>query len=159
MTPPPFDQAVVHRWFGATLNNMLWDWLESNERSADRAGELIHAAHASAYHWRQVGTVANQARSECLVANVYAASGLGDAALRHARRCVALLEATSGAIEDWDRAFALDALARAHAAAGDVDQAQRIRQQARAAGDAIAGAEERQMFDRWFTTGWPAEKA
>jgi len=101
----------------------------------------------------QVGTVANHGRGEFAVASVYAAAGLGEAALRHARRYLELIEANPNALEDWDRAFAYDALARAYAAAGDAAAAREARKQAQAAGNAIAEKEDREVFLNWFKGG------
>ncbi len=152
-TPPPFDVAAAHRWFAARLNNRTWELLESPDRSADESEEMVHAAHAACHHWREVGTVAHQARAECLLANVYAALRRGSSALRHAGRCVDLTEAHAGDMTDWDLAFAYDCLARATAASGSAEEARGLKRRARDAGDAIAEAEERSMFDRWFAAG------
>ena len=153
MAEPPFDPDSAHRWFGIELNNRTMDALEAGEVTPEAAESHIHAAHASCHHWMQVGTVANHARGEFAVASVYAAAGLGEAALRHARRCLELVEANPEEMADWDLAFAYDALARAHAASGDVDSARRAREQARTAGEAIAGEEDRLYFERWFEGG------
>ncbi len=88
---------------------------------------LIHTAHASAYHWMQVGTTANRARSEWLCARVYSELGRAEPALHHARRCLELVESDPAAMEDWDLAAAYEALARAHAIAGDADESMRYR--------------------------------
>ena len=87
------------------------------------------------------------------MASVYAAAGLGEAALRHARRYLELVEAHPEEMADWDAAFAYDALARAHAASGEVDSARQARQQAKAAGEAIADEDDRLYFSRWFNGG------
>lgn len=153
MNQPEFDLKRAHGWFATELNNNLWDRLEAGALPADEAEALIHAAHASAYHWAQIGTAANLLRAECLVANVYAALGLGAPALRHSRRCLDLIEQNPDAVEDWDLAFAYDALARAHAAAGDGVAAAEARQEARRLGDGIGEADDRTFFQRWFATG------
>ena len=81
--------------------------------------ELIDTAHASAWHWRQVGTVANTARGHWLLARVYAVLGHGDEAVYHARRANEVLEGGGEGIEDWDAAAAAEAMARALAVNGD----------------------------------------
>ena len=153
MAEPPFDLDSAHRWFGIELNNRTMDALEAGEVTPETAESHIHAAHASCHHWMQVGTVANHGRGEFAVASVYAAAGLGEAALRHARRYLELVEAHPEEMSDWDAAFAYDALARAHAASGEVDSARQAREQAKAAGEAIAGEEDRLYFTRWFNGG------
>ena len=108
MAEAPFEIPKAHRWFGIQLNNSTMDALDAGLVTAETAEPYIHAAHASCHHWMQVGTVANHGRGEFAVASVYAAAGLGDAALRHARRYLELIEANPGEMEDWDKAFAYD---------------------------------------------------
>ena len=153
MAEPPFDMESAHRWFGIELNNRTMDALEAGVVTPETAESHIHAAHASCHHWMQVGTAANHGRGEFAVASVYAAAGLGEAALRHAGRYLELIESHPEEMEDWDRAFAFDALARAHAAGGDVDAAREARDRARAAGEAIADKGDRLYFMRWFEGG------
>lgn len=153
MAEAPFEIAKAHRWFGIALNNSTMDALDAGQVTSETCETYIHAAHASCYHWMQVGTVANQGRGEFAVANVYAAAGLGEAALRHARRYLELVEANPDQMEDWDIAFAYDALARAYAAAGETDAAREARGQAHVAGDAIADEEDRGFFLNWFKSG------
>ena len=153
MNAPPFDKDKANRWFAVELNNRSWDLLEKPELTEAEADEVVHAAHASVYHWRQVGTVANHARALCLLANVYAALRRGGEAIRYARQCVELAEAHAGEIADWDLAFGYDCLARATAAAGDREAAAKVRQQARDYGDKIAEAEDKAVFDSWFASG------
>ena len=47
---------------------------------------MIHAAHASRYHWSQVGEPVNVAHGEWQCSHVYAALGRAEPALHHARR-------------------------------------------------------------------------
>ncbi|MDE0310875.1 MAG: hypothetical protein OXI52_01320 [Caldilineaceae bacterium] len=153
MSEAPFEVAKAHRWFGIDLNNSTMDALDAGLITPDSCEPYIHAVHASCYHWMQVGTVANHARGEFAVASVYAAAGLGEAALRHARRCLGLIEGNPDEVEDWDKAFAYDALARAYAAGGDTAAARETREQAQAAGEAIADEEDREVFLNWFKGG------
>ena len=153
MAEPSFDLAAAHHWFGVELNNGAWDAVSSGSVTAETADAHIHAAHASCHHWMQVGTVANRARGELTVANVYAAAGLAEAALRHARRCLELTKANRGQMADWDVAFAGDVLARALAAAGQNEHARQARERARVAGEAIVDPEDRKFFFEWFAGG------
>ena len=71
-------------------------------------------------------------------------SGLSVKALRHyARRVLELCQ--ENGISDWDLAFAYEALARAHAVAGDAAQARDRTDQALAAAEDIAEDEERDL--------------
>jgi hypothetical protein len=69
------------------------------------------------------GTIANRARSEWQCSRVYAVLGRSEPALHHARRCLELCESAPDEMADFDLPFALEAMARAHAVAGDEDAA------------------------------------
>jgi hypothetical protein len=116
------QERDLHRFFGVELNNEVWaildDGLSPESPEADR--ELaLYGAYASLRHWLDAGTVANQARGEHLVARAAIAVGQPDVSLRHARRCLELVEANPQEMADWDAPFAHEALARALAATGD----------------------------------------
>jgi tetratricopeptide (TPR) repeat protein len=106
---------------------------------------MIHAAHASRYHWGQVPTAtpAHLARGEWQISRVYAVLGRPEPALHHARRVLGLCQENS--IGDWDLAFAYEALARARAIAGDTGQAREYTDQALAAAEDIATEEDRDL--------------
>jgi hypothetical protein len=113
-------QPEEHRRLGIDLYNRTWTLMDSP------GDEMLHCAHASAYHWMQSGgTTANRARSEWLCSRAYALLGRSEPALHHARRCIELVESAPDEMEDWDLAAAHEALARAHLAAGEVDEARR----------------------------------
>lgn len=116
------DEGDLQRWFGVQLNNAAWDVIDGGDvavMSEEEAERLLYSAYASTYHWMQVGTVANRARGEHLISRTALHVGRHDLALHHADRCLTLVETHPGEVEDWDLAFALEALARARAAAGD----------------------------------------
>lgn len=144
------DERDVHRWFGVNLNNRTWAALDTGtpdgSAPAHHREQLLYGAYAAAYHWLQVGTPIHQARAEHLIARTAVRVGRPDVALHHARRCQELVEAHPDLAEDWDVAFAHEALARALAAAGDRDAARRALATARRLGDAIAGDEDREVF-------------
>jgi ubiquinone/menaquinone biosynthesis C-methylase UbiE len=74
---------------------------------------------------------------------VYAVLGRSEPALWHARKVLDICEQEG--IGDWDLAFAHEALARAHAVAGDADEAKRWLEQARNAAAEIAADEDREL--------------
>jgi tetratricopeptide (TPR) repeat protein len=142
--------AVDHRQLGVDLFNLVWTLLEKADRTQDDDELMAHAAHASAYHWRQVGEVKNFARSEWQCSRVYAELGRAEPALHHARRC--LEWCGRGEVDDWDLPFAREALARAYAVAGDREEAERHLTLARELGDAIADAEDREQLESALAT-------
>ena len=135
---------VDHRRLGVDLFNRTWTLMEQPDRSVEGDDELLHCAHASAYHWQQVGTAANRARSEWLCSRAYTVLGRGEPALHHARRCLAIVEGEPAAMDDWDLTGAYEAMARAFSTAGDMDQARRFHGLGVAASASIADPEDRE---------------
>jgi tetratricopeptide (TPR) repeat protein len=129
----------------AQLFNETWRLLEMEQRTREDDDRMIHMAHASRYHWGQVPTAtpAHLARGEWQVSRVYAVLGRAEPALHHARRVLDLC--TENKIGDWDLAFAYEALARAHAVAGDAEQARAATDQALAAAEDITEDEDRDL--------------
>jgi hypothetical protein len=136
---------VNHRQLGVDLYNDTWRLLESREDD----DELLHQAHASAYHWLKAPECEpkNRARSEWLCSRVYAVLGRGEPALHHAQRSLEICEAHPDNIEDWDLPFAYEALARANRVAENDDEARRYEQKAREAGGALADPEDREHLE------------
>jgi hypothetical protein len=150
--PPELDPAT-RRSLAIGLYNRAWQLLDLADRTPQQDDELIHTAHASRHHWGEVGAPVNLARGEWLCSRVYAVLGRGEPALHHASRCLAILEgyagkADRGGAEDWDLADALEALARAHAVAGDAAESRRWIVRAQEACAAIADPEDRAVIER-----------
>lgn len=137
-----------HRRLGVELYNGTWALIERGNRTPDQDDEMLHRAHASAYHWLQAPhTAANRARSHWLCSRVHALAGQPEGAIHHARRCLALVQGHGDEMEDWDLAGAYEALARAHAAAGEPDEGRRYLELARTATAAIANPKDRQHIE------------
>lgn len=81
----PEEAAAWHRRFAAASNNRAWD-LSVQTRNAAEDEEMLHAAHASAWHWSKVGTELNRMRATMLLAEVHAhaASAAGETAAHRA---------------------------------------------------------------------------
>jgi hypothetical protein len=137
----------THRALGAGLFNRTWELLETEGRTPAQDDELVHAAHASAWHWLQVGLPAHRARSEWLCSRVYSTLGRGAPALDHARRCVEIVEAGGAGFEDWDQAAAAEAMARASAVSGDQAGAAAWKARAESALASVSEAEERAVIE------------
>jgi hypothetical protein len=132
---------------GVDLFNEVWRLIESRQDD-DR---MLHAAHASRFHWGEAEECGpeNLARGEWQVSRVYTVLGRVEPALWHARRCLEHCE--QNRIGDFDLAYAYEGLARAHALAAD-GEAPSWKARARAAGDAIADPEDREHFDKDYST-------
>jgi len=145
-------EAIDHRRLGVDLFNKAWTLMEKAGRTEAEDDELVHCAHASAYHWLHVGTPANRARSEWQCSRMYTVLGRAEPALHHARRCLELCESNPDALEDWDLPFAHEALARAYGIAGDDEEASRHAALAGELGGRIADPEERQLLEADLAT-------
>ena len=146
MSEDKYKEAEAHRFFAAKLNGEVWGLLEKPDRSKEEAALMIHTAHASCCHWLKVGTGLHHQRGEWLIARVYSELGMGESALWHARRCQELTDAYAELMEDFDRAYAHECVARANAVAGNREQALRMIELAQGAGQAIEDEENRKIF-------------
>jgi len=138
-------ETVDHRRLGVDLFNKTWTLMEKDDRTSADDDELIHCAHASAYHWLHVGTQANRARSEWQCSRMYAVLGRAEPSLHHARRCLEICKASPDDLEEWDLPFAYEAMARAHAAAGDEGDARRYLELAREGAARIVDDDDRDL--------------
>lgn len=145
------DERDLHRWFGVQLNNGMWGNIEAPTVGPDSPREdremMLYSAYASAYHWRHVGNHANWARGEHLIARMAVKIGESAIALRHARRCLELVETHPDEMEDWDAPFAHEALARALAATGDLDAGRRHLAAAEELAAAVGSEGDRAVID------------
>ena len=147
-TPAEALDREAHRRLGVDLFNKTWTLLEQEGRSPDDDDELLHCAHASAYHWLQAGgTDANRARSQWQCSRAHVVLGQPEGALHHAERCLAIVEASPAEMEEFDLPFAYEALARAHALAGNAAESRRWLELGRAEAEKIADEDDRAIVD------------
>ena len=145
--PPPSLDAATHRAMAVGLFNRTWDLLEIEDRTARQVAELIDTAHASAWHWRQVGNAANEARGHWMMARVYAVLGHGAESVYHAHSANEVLALGGEGIEDWDAAAAAEAMARALVATGDTAGAAVWKAKAETLLKGVADAEDRAVVE------------
>ena len=137
--------APPERQLAVDLFNLVWTLLEKTGRSVEDDDRMLHAAHASRYHWGQVGGAEQVAIGEWQCARVYSVLGRAEPALHHARRCLAVT--TTADVPDWLVASAHEGLARAYAVAGDREAAVREQAAARDALERVADPEDRQVVE------------
>jgi hypothetical protein len=135
----------LHRKFAVDLFNQTWDLLDTPDRTPDQDDTMIHAAHASRYHWGQVGTPVEFERGEWQISRVYSVLNHPEAALYHARRCLDICQANE--IRDFDLAFAYEALARAYAVAGEQKKSGEYIELAMKAAEEIEDKENREYLE------------
>lgn len=109
-----------HRAQGIEANNAVWSWLglPGEQRTEDDDEAMTRSAYAAAYHWSKAfgRGPANEARAEWLLSRVWVVRGQGELALHHGRRSMGVCRAAE--LEDFDLAYAHEALARALACLG-----------------------------------------
>ena len=153
MNAPSTDRSLDpadERRLAVGLFNHVWTLMETTDRTPEQTDEMIHAAHASRYHWGNVGDASNRARGEWQVSRVYAVLGRGEPALWHAKRCLEICRANG--IGDWDLAFAYEALARASRVAGDLAGREHYLAEAHEAAKSIKEDEDRQLLEADLAT-------
>ncbi len=137
--------AAEERRLAKDLFNLVWELLEQPGRTQAEDDRMVHAAHASRYHWGQVGGAEQLAVGEWQCARVYAVLGRAEPALHHARRCAGI--AAEANLPDWLVASSHEALARAYVAAGDRPAAAAELARAREALARVSDPEDRQVVE------------
>lgn len=133
-----------HKKFAVTLFNLTWSLLDKKDRTREENDKMVHAAHASRYHWGEIGTPLEFERGEWQISRVYAVLGRSEPALYHAKRCLDICKEKN--IGDFDIAFAYEATARASSVAGDKAACKKFLEKAKAAGEEIKKTEDKDYF-------------
>ena len=92
--------------------NATWDLMDKTDRTDEETLKMIHLAHASRYHWGEIGTNLEFARGEWQISRVYAIINCPERALFHAKASLNYCKVAD--IQDFDLAFAYEALARSY---------------------------------------------
>lgn len=119
----PAAHASDERAQAVALFNGTWGLMERPDRTPADDDRMLHMAHASRYHWGQVGDATNLVRGEWQCSRVYTVLRRAEPALHHARRALELCE--EAGIEGFDLAFCYEAMARACALGGDAAERDR----------------------------------
>lgn len=146
-----YAEAEWHKRFAVKLNNRVWELLSKPDRTEQENEEMVHASHASHFHWSKVGKPVNLQRGEWLISHVYAVLNRAESALYHAQKCLALTDEHK--LVDFDLAYAYEAMARANAAAGNASDAKKYLDFAQAAAQEIKEEEDRKLFSSDLETG------
>lgn len=139
-----------HKKFAVGLFNLAWSLLNKKDRTKEEDDKMIHAAHASRFHWGEIGTTVHFERGEWQISRVYSVLKRSEPALYHAQRCLEICKENN--IDDWDIAFAYEAVARAYAVAGQGAECRKYAELAEKAGKQIKEKEDRDIFFSEFKT-------
>ncbi len=148
------DIKHFHELLAPALFNASWDLLEKEDRTPEDEAKLINLVHASLYHWRQIGTPLNIVRGEWMISHIYTLLKHKESALYHAQNCLSMT--LENQFKDFDLAYAYEAMARAHALAGNKGEFSKYYELAISAGNNIAQDGDRQQFEsdmkdaNWF---------
>jgi hypothetical protein len=130
-----FTEKEAHKKFAVDCFNLVWNLMEKKDRTKVDDDRMIHAAHASRFHWGEIGEPVNLERGEWQVSRMYTVLNKPQSALYHAKRCLEICKENN--IGDWDIAFAYEAMARAHATAGQKTECKNNVELARKAAEQI----------------------
>lgn len=121
--PPEFDLQASHRWFSAECFNATWDLIEKPARTPEQDDEMLLRAATSLWHWKQREDFGpkNASIAYWLLSRVYALVGEPELAMRHGRQSLAVI-AEADDVDDFFRAYAHEAMARAAHVAGDIEE-------------------------------------
>ncbi len=121
-------EIKAERELASSLFNSCWRLIEKSDRTPEEDAEMLHLAHASRWHWGNVGGVKEWSIGEWQCSKVYSFLGNGKAALLHAQLSVQLSKELEPS--DFMRASALEALALAHFISGEIDLALKYKEEA-----------------------------
>ncbi|MHA2273772.1 MAG: hypothetical protein ACXACI_18135 [Candidatus Hodarchaeales archaeon] len=143
-----------HRKMAAQLFNHTWALIDKGEnRSKEESDEMIHAAHASRYHWTVVvrsgkypkAGPKNLQAGDWLMSRVHTLLKLQYPGILYAQSAIDICEANN--IGDYNLAWAYEAMARALSLTNDrEDDLKTFLKKAKEAGDKIEKEEDRKSF-------------
>ena len=137
-------QKDSHKQMAVELFNQTWDLIDQGDKDQAEIDRMIHASHASRYHWELAGGPVNIARGEWLISRVYALLQRKEPCLYHADRCLQVT--LENDLKDFDLAFAYEAMARACDLVGDEVETAKYRTLAGEAGAEISDPKDREYF-------------
>jgi hypothetical protein len=145
-----YTEKEAHRKFAVDLFNLVWSLMDKKDRTKEEDENMIHAAHASRFHWGEIGTPLEFERGEWQVSRVYSVLKRPQQALYHAKRCLEICQSNN--IRDFDIAFAYEAMARAHAIAEQRAECEKYVRLAKEAGEQIKKKGDRDYFSSELKT-------
>lgn len=140
------DKSEDHKYFAPYWNGRTWQAMSEGIQNSEQREALLEYAYASAAHWREVGTIVHKQRAAWLLARAWTLLQEPKQALHYAVRCAELTDQAENDLADFDKPYALEALARAFALQGDKEQAEHYYNHAFTLGESIASEDDRNLF-------------
>jgi len=151
--PKTYSETEAERFFAIKFFNQTWDLLDKPNRTTEEDNIMMDRAHASLAHWRTAGTSLHLQRGYWMLSRVHSVLNHTQPSLHYAQRCLDLTRQHPDLMQDFDIAFAYEAMARANAVAGETSQSNKFIKLAEKAGQAILDAEDRKVFIESFESG------
>lgn len=139
-----------HREEAVKCFNGTWGLIDKPDRTHQDDVNMIHMAHASRYHWGQIGTALEFSRGEWQISRVYSLLHMGESALFHAKEALRLC--LDNGIGDFDLAFGYEAMARAYSVLGNQKDEATYIAKAREAAKAVAKEDDRKYVESEIST-------
>jgi hypothetical protein len=120
----------------------------------EEEAQMITASQACAYIWSRVGTPLQVARAHWLISRSFCKLEDSKFSLLHAQMCDFYTKQARDR-KDYDEAYAMEALARASALRGDVENGLRLKREAVGLGRKIRDANDKLEFEKnFFSLPW-----
>jgi len=124
--------------------NGTWDLIDKQDRTHEENLDMIHKAHASRYHWGQIGEPLHFLRGEWQISRVYSLLNMAESALLHGKESLRLCEENE--IGDFDLAFAYESIARAYNIISDSENVELYKKKATEASELINDPGDREYL-------------
>lgn len=141
--PQDADAKSWQRYFAIECNNRAWE-LAAKSRTPGEDVEMLNAAHASCFHWSQVGAELHVMRAKMLLARVHTLVGNGALAMRLALEMRDYF--SSHDAPAWEMAFAHAVYAHAAHVVGHLENHRVAYQNAVQALSLVKSEEERALI-------------
>ena len=148
-----YSETEADRFFAAKFHGMTWDLLDKSNRNKEDDEKLENYAHSSLAHWRKAGKEINLQRGFWLLSRVYSVLNQSESSQKYAKRCIQVTLEHPAQMEDFDVAFAYEAMARSFALAGEKEEYQKNFHLAEEAGKSIRNEGDREVFQNELSSG------
>lgn len=104
------EKERIDRELAVTLFNKTWEFFAKERLSEREKIEMIETAHASLYHWLQVGNATNFLIGHWQISRAYSLLDMGESALFHAQQSLRIC--LEEKIRGFNLGYAYEALCR-----------------------------------------------